>query len=144
MKLEDIFEMWQTDAVIDKTELGEESLQTVRLHSKYVELFIKERVQLHAMEAKYKKLYLDKYEFYSQGPSKETEEKGWKFPDKGLIIKNEISTYLDADPDIIELSLKIGIQKEKIQLLDSIVKQIQSRGFAIKNAIEFLKWTGGG
>ena len=144
MKLEDIFDEWNKDAPIDKTELGEESLRAAILHSKYVQIFIKERVALQSLEAKYKKLYLDKYEFYSQGPSKETEEKGWVYPNKGMIIKNEIPTYLEADPDVIELSLKIGVQKEKIQLLDSIVKQIQNRGFAIKNAIEFLKWTGGG
>lgn len=144
MKIDEIYLFWEKDSIIDRTELGDESLNTTKLHNKYIQIWSKERIQFLSLEQQYKKLYLDKHEFYSQGPSKESLELGWKYPDKGLIIKNEISMYIDADRDIINLSLRIGVQKEKIQLLESIIKQIQNRGFAIKNALEWLRFTNGG
>jgi hypothetical protein len=52
--------------------------------------------------------------------------------------------YMEADRDMIELSLKIGMQGEKIEFLESIIKSLQTRNFLIKNAIDFMKFTMGG
>ena len=90
------------------------------------------------------KLKLEKYEFYSQGPNEESKAKGWKFPAKGMILKSDIGMYLDADEDIIKLSLKIGLQQEKIELLESIIKSFNSRGYNIRATIDWIKWTNGG
>jgi hypothetical protein len=60
------------------------------------------------------------------------------------ILKSDIPMYIDADPDIIKLSLKIGLQSEKIELLESIIKSITNRGYAIKTAVDFLRWSSGG
>jgi hypothetical protein len=51
--------------------------------------------------------------------------------------------YIEADEDIIKLSLKIGVQQEKIDFLESIIKTIINRGYNIKSAIEFIKFTNG-
>ena len=90
-----------------------------------------------------KTLKLQKYEFYTQGPSKETQDKGWELPGKGMILKQEMPMYLEGDKDIIELSLKIGYQQEKVELLESIIKSLTNRGFQIKAAIDFYKFTMG-
>jgi hypothetical protein len=90
-----------------------------------------------------KQLKLDKYEFLTQGPNEETKDKGWKLPPKGMILKGDIPMYLEADQDVINLSLKIGYQQEKIDLLESIIKTIINRGFLIKSAIEWQKFTMG-
>jgi hypothetical protein len=52
--------------------------------------------------------------------------------------------YMDADQDIINMSLKIGLQQEKVELLESIIKSLTNRGFQIKSAIEWTKFTMGG
>jgi hypothetical protein len=90
-----------------------------------------------------KRLKLEKYEFFSQGPNEETQEKGWKLPAKGLILKADIPMYMDADEDIIKLSLKIGILQEKIELLESIIKTLMNRGYNVKAAIDFYKFING-
>jgi hypothetical protein len=90
-----------------------------------------------------KQLKLDKYEFLTQGPNEETKDKGWKLPPKGMILKGDIPMYLDGDQDIINLSLKIGLQQEKVELLDSIIKTIINRNFIIRNAIDWQKFTMG-
>ena len=98
---------------------------------------------LRSQEAEMKQLKLDKYEFYTQGPNEETESKGWKLPAKGLILKTDIPMYMDADSDIIKLSLKIGLQQEKIEFLDSIIRSLMNRGYNIKAAIDWTKFTMG-
>lgn len=140
MKLEDIFEVWKEDSNIDRTELGEESLKLPKLHHKYMKMYSREKLILHKLDTEMKSLKLDKYEFYTQGPNEETQAKGWKIPAKGLILKSDIPMYMDADRDIINMSLKIGYQKEKVELLESIIKNITNRGFAIKNAIDWAKF----
>jgi hypothetical protein len=144
MKFEDIFASWEKDSVIDKTELADESLKIPKLHHKYYSMFVAERVALRKLESELKKLKLDKYEFYTQGPTDETKERGWRMPARGMILKADIPMYMEADQDIVDLSLKIGMQQEKVEFLESIIKTFQTRGYIIKNAIDFTKFTMGG
>ena len=143
MKLDDIRNMWSLDTKIDNTELSTESLRIPSLHSKYYSIFTEERLRLRKFETDMKKLRLEKYEFFTQGPTKETQERGWVLPPVGKVIKSEVNNYIDADDDIINLTLKIGIQQEKIELLDSIIRSLNNRGFLIKNAIDFEKFRSG-
>lgn len=143
MKLEAIFEEWKKDSEIDMTELAHESIKIPKLHHKYFQIYSTEKMLLRKYEAEMKTLKLDKYEFYTQGPSKESNEKGWVLPARGMILKQEMPMYLDADKELIDLSLKIGYQQEKIELLESIIKSLTNRGFQIKAAIEWNKFTMG-
>lgn len=143
MKLESIFELWDQDSKINREDLSDESLRISTLHSKYHKIYTQERLTLRKYEHELKQLKLDKYEFYTQGPTKETMEKGWQLPPVGKVIRSDVDKYMDADKDIIELSLKVGVQHEKIELLESILKTIHNRGFQIKNAIDWIKFTSG-
>ena len=144
MTLEEIAALWQEDVNIDKAELGDEALKIPKLHHKYYQVLIHEKLLLKKYEANMKTLKLEKYEFYSQGPTDETRRKGWELPAKGLILKSDLPMYIDADKDIINQSLKIGLQQEKIIYLDSIIKTIMHRGYLIKSAIEWNRFTMGG
>jgi len=143
MKLEDIFEQWKVDAEIDKTELGDEALKIPKLHHKYYQILVSERLLLRKYEADAKELKLDKYEFYTQGPDEYSESKGWKLPSKGMILKPDIPMYMDADPDIIKLSLKIGLQQEKVEFLDSVLRTLMNRGYNVNAAINWQKFING-
>lgn len=143
MKLDEILDFWQEDTKIDRTELGDEALNIAKLHHKYYQILVNERLILRKHESDLKQLKLDKYEFFTQGPNEETQSKGWKLPAKGLILKADIPMYMDADDDLITLSLKIGMQQEKIELLESIIKTIMNRGYNIKAAIEWQRFING-
>lgn len=140
MKIDDIYDEWEKDSHIDRSELGDESLKIPKLHHKYFKIFTHERLTLRKYEAELKQLRLDKHEFYTLGPTEETHEKGWKLPPQGRILKSEVSNYIDADKDIVNLTLKVGIQQEKIELLQSIIKSLTNRGFNIKAAIDWEKF----
>jgi hypothetical protein len=70
-------------------------------------------------------------------------KRGWELPAKGLILKNDIPMYMDADKDVIQLSLKIGLQSEKVQALESIIRTINAMGYNIKAAIDWQKFING-
>lgn len=143
MKFEDIFEEWKKDSEIDKTDLGNESLKIPRLHHKYYMMLVSEKASLKKLDAQMKQLRLSKYEFYSQGHTEETKKLGWELPPRGIILKADIPMYIESDKDIIDLSLKIGMQGEKVEFLESIIKSLHNRNFLIKNAIDFVKFTMG-
>ena len=143
MNLDEIMSEWKTDSEIDVTELADESIKIAKLHQKYYEYLIKEKLLFKKNESDLKLLRLEKYEFYTQGHNEETLKKGWELPSKGMVIKSEIPMYLEGDKDIINLNLKISYQQEKIDLLQSIIKSLNNRGYNIKSAIDWIKFTSG-
>lgn len=140
MRLEEIFTEWEKDSNIDITELGEESLKISKLHHKYFRILSYERMQYKKLDAELKMLRLEKHEFYTQGPTKETLEKGWKLPAVGKILRSDVNNYIDSDRDIIALTLKIATQLEKMDLLESIIKVIINRGYNLKVALDWEKF----
>jgi hypothetical protein len=144
MKFEEIFDEWKKDSEIDQTDLGSESLKIPKLHHKYYMILVAEKAILRKLEYQYKQLRLAKYEFYSQGHTEDSKKLGWQLPPRGIILKADIPLYLDSDQDVIDLSLKIGMQQEKVDFLESIIKSFQTRGYLIKNSIDFMRFTMGG
>lgn len=144
MTFEELFEEWKKDSEIDQTDLGNESLKIPKLHHKYYMYLVAERAKLRKLESDYKMLKLAKHEFYSQGHTEETKKLGWELPPKGLILKADIPMYMEADKQLIEHSLKIGMQSEKVEFIESIIKTIQIRNFIIKNAIDYMRYLSGG
>jgi len=144
MKIEEILELWEVDSKIDRTEIGNEAVVIPKLHHKYYSIYVTEKLLLRKQEAEFKQLKLDKYEFLTQGPNEETKDKGWRLPPKGMVLKTDVPMYMDADEDVVSMSLRIGYQQEKLELLDSIIKTIMNRGYLLKTALEWQKFTMGG
>jgi hypothetical protein len=144
MKLEEIQDLWERDARIDRTNLSVESLGINVLHQKYWKIFSQERLRLVKLDQEVKKLRHDKWVFYIQGPTSETVAAGWEMPPSGRVLKPDVNGYIDSDPDVIKLNLTYGLQKEKVQFLESIISMIQFRSNQIKNAVEWAKFEAGG
>lgn len=140
MKLEQIFEQWDGDCKINRQELGEEALRISQLHNEYYRIFANERLVLKKYEAELKQLKLEKQEFFILGPTEETHAKGWKLPPQGKVLRADVSNYVDADQDVINLTLRIGMQHEKIDLLESIIRTLRDRNFNIRAAIDWEKF----
>lgn len=142
MKLEEIEALWEQDSKIDRTDLDNESLKIPMLHSKYYKIYLREKVQLKAEDQEYKIFYKLKHEYYTGKMSKqELDEHGWE-PFQ-FVLKNDLHVYIDADKDIAERLLKLQVQREKVDLLENIIKTLNGRGFLIKNAIDFIRFTSG-
>lgn len=143
MKFDQIQTLWESDCRIDKTELGEESLKIPQLHSKYFKVYNEEKARLISVQHEYNKLFRLKYEYYAGTISEEVlREKGWE-PQPLKILRQDISMYLDSDDDIVNSKQKIEIQEQKLEYLESIIKSLSNRGYQIKNAIDWVKFTQG-
>lgn len=143
MKLEEIFEMWAQDSEIDRTEMGKESLKIAKLHYKYYRIFSNERLLLKKMEIEHKQLYKDKYDWFNGVMDADRlKELNWE-PNYIKIMKAEIPMHIDSDKDIIKNNLRIAVQQEKVDVLESIIKSLQSRGYNIKSAIDWEKFKTG-
>ena len=144
MKLDDIMSVWEKDAKMDQTELGEESVKIPLLHHKYYKMFVDEGLLYKKLEMDYKSVYKLKYEYYMGILDQETmQEKGWE-PNSLKILKADLAVYTDADPDLQTLQARLDVQKQKISFLESVIKTINNRGFLIKNAIDWERFKVGG
>jgi hypothetical protein len=143
LKLEEIQEFWNADREIDITELANESVRIPQIHDKYLKIYIDERIRLKGLQFELTKLVRLKTDYYAGKLTEEELEKlGWEqFLHR--LLKNEISTYIEADNDIIKLKKNIVLLEEKIHYLDSIIKMISNRGFQIKSAIDWIKYKNG-
>lgn len=140
MKLNEIQDMWEKDSMIDRSELGNESLNIPRLHSKYFNIYSTERALLRKWEGEFKKLYRDKYEYYSGTLSEEDLKlHGWE-PFSMRILRTDIPTYIEADDDIIKGKNMISGQQDKVEFIESIIKSLPSRGYQINSAIVWEKF----
>ena len=143
MKLEDIHTTWGTDSKINPHDLANESLNSPKLHGKYLQILSGERLKLRKLKEDRKMLIRAKTEYF-MGRRDHTEmlEYGWE-PFAMKLLKQDVPTYLDADKDMVKMNLSIGIQEEKVDALESIIKSINNRGFAIKSYIDWKKFENG-
>ena len=143
MKFEDIQKSWTQDCPIDETELSQESVKIPQLHNKYLILFHDERLRLRTMKFDHSKLLKVKREYFS-GRLDETELEAYDWePFQYKLLKADVQEYIDADDDIIEGKKKISLQEEKVDYLEAIVKGLSNRGYLIKNAIDWKRFTEG-
>ena len=59
------------------------------------------------------------------------------------LLKYDVDKYIDADEDYIRIKQKVDYLKTICDYLDKTIKQISNRGFLIKDAIEWRKFTSG-
>jgi hypothetical protein len=143
MKLEDIHTEWGKDSKIDPLNLSSESLNTPKLHGKYLKILSEERLKLKKMRASRAELILAKSDYYTGRMDKsELDSRGWE-PFSLKLLKQDLPIYLEADRDMININLQIGMQEEKVEVLDSILKTIATRGYSIKNYIDWKKFENG-
>ena len=137
MTRDEILDEWNQDGLIDPAHLDKESLNIPRLHAKYLRYLSNEKMALKVCDGELKKLSLLKSEFLLHGDTLESKKLGWELPPQGRVMRTEVERYLSADEDLLKLSLKLENQRQKVYILEDILKVIHSRNFLIKNAISF-------
>ena len=143
MDTNDIAAIWAADSPIDETNLLGESKRIPSLHSKYYNLYYREVLRVKKLKAEYKELEMDKRNWYDGSMAEEDlREKGWK-PFQRKVTRNDLDKHIQADKDVIKLSLTIDFHTANANYLEDIIKTIHSRNFVIKNMIDILKFQSG-
>ena len=88
----------------------------------------------------YKKLYRDKWEYY--GGKADAKVYATK-PFDLKVLKGDLNIYIESDQEIIDAENKIIYLETTSKYIDGVLKSIQSRGWDIKNAIEWKKFEAG-
>lgn len=141
-QLDELLEMWKKDSVIDRTEPGRELTNIPQLHSKYLNILSRYRLMSKEAEFKYNKMRKIKWEYYTGKMSKEDLDKyGWEqFP---YTIKSEIATYLDSDEDLNKYVASKAVYDEIVDVCQSILKELNSRTYQLRDFISWEKFING-
>ena len=135
-QLDDLLEMWRTDSIIDRTEPGKALINIPQLHSKYLNILSRHRLLSKESEFKYNKMKKLKWEYYTGKLDKDQLEKyNWQpFP---FVLKSEITTYLESDDDINKHIVQKIVHDEIVEVCSSILKELNSRTFQLR---DFIQW----
>jgi len=140
MTFDELQALADKDLKINDTELDLESLKTPQLHNKYMKFHNQYVNLLKKSEQDLARLTRDKWEYYTgkADPSVYQER-----PFNLKILKQDVDKYLKADDELIKLEQKVTYVQSVVDYLDRTVKIISNRGFQIKNAIDWRKFTSG-
>ena len=133
--------MWKSDSKLDEDQHDNDSLAIPQLHMKYMEFYNKFSLMKKEREIEMKRLVKEKWLYYKgKAPTKVYKELPF---DLKLTTKEEISMFIEADEDVQKLQYKIEYIDQVVYYLDSIMRQINSRTYHIKNAIEWKRFQSG-
>jgi len=140
MTLEELQVQADKDLKINDTELDLESLKTPQLHNQYLKHLTKYKLMLSRTETEYNILKREKWEYYTgkADPSVYAQN-----PFHFKLLKTDVDKYLESDMDLQKLKQKVDYIQTTVDFLDRTIRQISNRGFTIKNAIDWRKFTSG-
>ncbi len=144
MDIDEILDEWSNDCVVDETNLSVASTNIPILHSKYISMYTNARLRRTRLYEKRKQVKKNLWEYYDGKMCEEDLKEIGREQFQLNLINSQITTYVDSDDEMININLKIGYQDELIRLLEDIVKSIHTRGFVIKNSLDYQRFMNGG
>ena len=140
MTLEEIQDLAEKDLKINDTELDLESLKTPQLHNKYMKHLTKFKLMLSKAEAEFAKTKRTLWEYYT---GKADASVYAQKPFDLKILKQDVDQYIQSDDEYIKAKQKVDYLSTTTDFLDRTIRQLQSRDWNIRNAIEWRKFTSG-
>lgn len=129
--LEKVLDMWNKDSVVDETEPSREIIKVPILHSKYLTIMSKHKLASKKAWFDYNRMRKTKWEYYTGKLSQEElNELGWE-PFR-YTLKSDISTYIEADNDLIRLLEKKVYHEEVISVCEAIMKELNNRTWQLR------------
>jgi hypothetical protein len=144
MTLDELHDLWDADCKINDDHLDRESVKTPNLHAKYLRFLIQHKMKLSALQTEYNLMRQRKFRYYRGEMGKnELDELSWEQWQGVKPLKNEMEEFLDGDSDLNKITIKCAYIKNMIEALESILNQIKSRDWQIRNAIQWKQFVAG-
>ena len=144
MNIEQLQEMWDSDCEIDDNYLGETTTATPKLHAKYLKILVNVKLKHTKLSSDYNILRKNKFRYYRGELARdELIELNWEQWQGVKPLKNEMEEFLDGDSDLNKITIKCAYIKNMIEALESILNQIKSRDWQIRNAIQWKQFVAG-
>ncbi len=140
MTLDELKQIVYKELPVNKDHLDTESLRNQELYAKFIDYKTNFDFLLAKAKGEYKVLYKDKWEYYGgKADAKIYVTKPFDLK----VLKNDLHIYIESDKEIIDAENKIIYLETTTKYIDYVLKSIQSRGWDIKNAIEWKKFEAG-
>lgn len=108
MTLDEVLEMWDNDCNIDDDHLDKESVNTAKLHSKYLRILMQHKVKAAALNVEYNNLRQKKFRWYRGEMSREElKDLSWNQWQGIKPLKNEMEEFLTGDQDLNKVNAKL-------------------------------------
>ena len=144
MNLEEMQDMWEVDCVIDDNHLGEHSTATPKLHAKYLRLLVGVKLKATKLKADISVLRKNKFRYYRGELSREElTALGWPQWQGLKPLKSDMEEFLSGDEDLNKAQIRLEYLNTMIYFLESVMSQIKSRGWDIKNGIMWKQFLAG-
>ena len=125
---------------INDVELDLESLKTPQLHNKYMKHLTKFKLMLSKAETDLYSVKKNLWEYYT---GKADASVYAQKPFNLKLLKQDVEQYILSNEDYIKAKQKVDYLSTTVDFLDRTIRQISNRGFTIKNAIDWRKFTSG-
>jgi hypothetical protein len=143
MNLDEIREQWETDCSIDDLNPDRSSAVSPNLHAKYLGALMTYKLKLTTNHFEMSQLRAKKAKYFrGEMTREELEENGWE-QWQYKTLKSEIESLMDADVDIQTVTARVDYLKTVIYYLESVLGEIRTRSFHVKNIIEWQKFRAG-
>ena len=143
MTIAEIENEWLKDKDMDSTALDKESLKIPDLHHKYHKMLSAENAVYRRMAARVEEVKTLRWMYFSGKLDEDTLKKyDWE-PFDLKVMKQDTQRFVDGDPVLNKYVIELGDQKEKVELIKSIMSQLNGRSFQINNAIKWQQFLNG-
>ena len=144
MNLQELQDEWAKDRLVDDAPLDREAVRIPNLHQKYLKFLMEFKMKLTKQRAEFHQLRRLKIRYYNgELGREELEEHGWEQYQGIKPIKSVQDDLLHGDDDLIKMTVRISYLEDMVYATESIMKSISSRGWDIKNSIEWKKFISG-
>ncbi len=143
MTLDELRTSWEVDCNIDNEHLEKAAAISPNLHAKYLGELISYRLRLTKIQNDIITYRTKRAKYYRGEMTREEllEEKWEQWHLRTL--KSDVDGLIDADPAYQLLATRESLCKTTIYFLESVLGEIRTRSFHVKNIIEFMKFRAG-
>jgi hypothetical protein len=140
--LEQVLKYWEKDAEMDQTEPGKELIRIPILHNKYLSILTKHKIASKKAHFDYLRMRKVKIDYFSgRMDQEELDSRGWT-PFQ-FVLKSDVNAYLEGDDDLIRLLEKKVYHEEVVSVIESIMNELKSRTFQLRDFIQWERFIGG-
>jgi hypothetical protein len=141
---EELMEQWNSDCILDRSNLLNTMYSHPMLHSKYLTHLLGYKVTLRKYTKKYQTQRMVRQRYFLGEMTKEhLLEHGFLQYLGKKPLKSEMEVLIDSSPEIQDLEEKSLYVQSLIEASESILKEINSRTFLMRSMVDYEKFTSG-
>ena len=141
MTLEELKQESYKDLPVKNVEnIDQESFYNQEIKAKWLDYKSRFELLLARSKGDYQVLYREKWEYYG---GKADAKVYITKPFDLKVLKSDLNVYIESDDEIIQCEHKVAYLETVVKYIDGVLKSINSRGWDIKNAIDWRKFEAG-